>query len=65
MIFEKKQKIGIYTVTFPHKKGSYAETYRVKNEEGKILFLKLITCARKAVSDSASVGSWRILPQAC
>lgn len=45
MIFEKKQKIGIYTVTFPHKKGSYAETYRVKNEEGKILFLKLISYA--------------------
>lgn len=43
MFFEKKQKIANYTVTFPHKQGAYAETYRVKDENGKVLFLKLIS----------------------
>jgi len=43
MIFEKNQKIGKYTVQFPRKEGSYAETYRVKDENGKIKFLKLIS----------------------
>lgn len=42
MLFEKKQKIANYTVTFPHKEGSYAETYRVKDESGITRFLKLI-----------------------
>ena len=46
MFFEKNQKIGNYTVTFPHKKGTYAETYRVKDENGKVLFLKLISFAQ-------------------
>lgn len=41
-LFKKNQKIGKYTVVFPHKAGSYAETYRVKDEEGKVKFLKLI-----------------------
>ena len=30
MYFNKTDKIGLYTVAFPHKQGSYAETYRVK-----------------------------------
>ncbi len=42
MIYKKKDKIGPYTVTFPHKQGLYAETYRVKDEKGKTRFLKLI-----------------------
>lgn len=46
MFFEKKQKIANYTVTFPHKQGAYAETYRVKDETGKVLFLKLISFAQ-------------------
>jgi len=29
-------------VVFPHKEGSYAETYRVKDTQGKLRFLKLI-----------------------
>lgn len=28
MHFKKNDKIGSYTVAFPHKQGSYAETYR-------------------------------------
>lgn len=46
MIFTKGDKIGNYTVTFPHKKGSYAETYRVKDNTGKTCFLKLINYSK-------------------
>lgn len=46
MIFSKGDKIGNYTVTFPHKQGSYAETYRVKDEAGKTHFLKLINYSK-------------------
>lgn len=31
MHFKKNDKIDSYTVAFPHKQGSYAETYRVKD----------------------------------
>ena len=56
MFFEKNQKIGNYTVTFPHKKGTYAETYRVKDENGKVLFLKLISFAQLNASQYNSDG---------
>ncbi|MCE9105958.1 AAA family ATPase [Bacteroides pyogenes] len=46
MTFEKNQKIANYTVVFPHKQSFYAETYRVKDETGNILFLKLISYAQ-------------------
>ena len=42
MMFKKGDKIANYTVAFPHKQGSYAETYRVKDGAGKTRFLKLI-----------------------
>lgn len=42
MHFNKNDKIASYTVAFPHKQGSYAETYRVKDANGKTRFLKLI-----------------------
>lgn len=42
MIFAKGDSIANYTVVFPHKQGSYAETYRVKDSSGKTRFLKLI-----------------------
>lgn len=38
----KKQYIDSYIITFPIKEGSYAETYRVKDSQGKNYFLKLI-----------------------
>ncbi len=41
-LFNKNQSIGNYVVVFPHKEGTYAQTYRVKDEEGKVKFLKLI-----------------------
>ena len=41
-LFKKNDRIGKYTVVFPHKEGSYADTYRVKDENGKVKFLKLI-----------------------
>lgn len=46
MIYAKGDKIGLYTVVFSHKRGSYAETYRVKDAAGKKRFLKLINCSR-------------------
>lgn len=46
MHFKKNDKIAHYTVTFPHKQGSYAETYRVKDADGKTLFLKLINYSK-------------------
>ena len=43
MLFQKGQTIdNHYTVVFPHKEGSYAETYRVKDASGKLRFLKLL-----------------------
>ena len=43
MLFQKQQIIANqYTVVFPHKEGSYAETYRVRDTSGKLRFLKLI-----------------------
>ena len=42
-LFQKGQTIdNRYTVVFPHKEGSYAETYRVRDAGGKLRFLKLI-----------------------
>lgn len=46
MRFNKNDKIGAYTVTFPHKQGACAETYRVKDAAGHTLFLKLIPYAK-------------------
>jgi len=56
MIFDKNQKINRYTVVFPHKESSYAETYRVKDEAGKVLFLKLIRFAQLNASQYNSDG---------
>lgn len=41
-LFKKNDSIGKYVVVFPYKEGSYAQTYRVKDEYGKVKFLKLI-----------------------
>lgn len=42
-LFKKNEHIGNYVVVFPHKEGSYAQTYRVKDAtSGKVKFLKLI-----------------------
>ena len=45
MQYNQGDKIDKYEVVFPHKESSYAETYRVKDENGKTLFLKLISYA--------------------
>lgn len=46
-ILSKGQNIeGKYTVTFFLKNGSYAETYRVKDQEGKTKLLKLFTYSK-------------------
>lgn len=58
MYFKKNDKIGTYTVAFPHKQGSYAETYRVKDTSGKIRFLKLINYSklnRNQIDDNGRV----------
>lgn len=46
MKFAKGDRLGEYVVVFPHKKSSYAETYRVKDAQGGICFLKLIDCSK-------------------
>lgn len=46
MRFKKNDKIDSYIVAFPHKQGSYAETYRVKDASGKTRFLKLINYSK-------------------
>lgn len=58
MYFSKNDHIGIYTVVFPHKQGSYAETYRVKDLSGKTRFLKLINYSklnRNQIDDNGRV----------
>lgn len=58
MLFNKNDKIARYTVTFPHKQGSYAETYRVKDAMGKTRFLKLINyskLSRRQLDDNGCV----------
>lgn len=57
MLFEKKQNIANYTIVFPYKEGSYAETYRVKDETGKTLFLKLISFAKLKACQFNSNGT--------
>lgn len=42
----KKQQIGGYIIAFPIREGDYAETYRVKDSDGKNRFLKLINYAK-------------------
>ncbi len=46
MHFKKNDIIGMYTVVFPHKQGTYAETYRVKDGANKTRFLKLINYSK-------------------
>lgn len=58
MLFNKNEKLASYNVTFPHKQGSYAETYRVKDAAGKTRFLKLISYSklnRNQIDDSGRV----------
>lgn len=58
MHFKKNDKIDKYTVVFPHKQGSYAETYRVKDASGKTRFLKLINYSklnRSQIDDNGRV----------
>ena len=58
MYFKKNDKIDSYTVVFPHKQGSYAETYRVKDANGKTRFLKLINYSklnRNQIDDNGRV----------
>lgn len=58
MHFKKNDNIGTYTVAFPHKQGSYAETYRVKDSSGKTRFLKLINYSklnRNQIDDNGRV----------
>lgn len=58
MIFKKYDNIGTYTVSFPHKQGSYAETYRVKDVSGKTRFLKLFNYSklhRNQIDDNGRV----------
>lgn len=45
-ILSKQQPIGPYTVAFPIKDSTYAETYRVKDTAGKNYFLKLFNYAK-------------------
>ena len=66
MHFKKNDKIDSYTVAFPHKQGSYAETYRVKDKSGKTRFLKLINYSklnRNQIDDNGRVLEVEIAKQ--
>jgi transitional endoplasmic reticulum ATPase len=66
MHFKKNDKIGTYTVAFPHKQGAYAETYRVKETSGKTRFLKLINYSklnRNQIDDNGRVIEVEIAKQ--
>ena len=66
MHFKKNDKIDTYTVVFPHKQGSYAETYRVKDTSGKTRFLKLINYSklnRNQIDDNGRVIEVEIAKQ--
>lgn len=41
-LFSKNEAINNYVVVFQHKEGRFAQTYRVRDENGKAKFLKLI-----------------------
>ena len=41
-LFAKNEAINNYVVVFQHKEGRFAQTYRVRDENGKAKFLKLI-----------------------
>lgn len=57
-LFQKGQTIdNRYTVVFPHKEGSYAETYRVRDTNGKLRFLKLIYFSKLQYSQFDKDGS--------
>ena len=57
MIYQKQQTIADhYTVVFPHKEGTYAETYRVRDENGKLRFLKLIYYSKLLASQYNDEG---------
>ena len=66
MHFKKNDKIGTYTVAFPHKHGAYAETYRVKDTRGKTRCLKLINYSklnRNQIDDNGRVIEVEIAKQ--
>lgn len=66
MHFKKNDKIGSYTVAFPHKQGSYAETYRVKDSSDKPRFLKFINYSklnRNQIDDNGRVIEVEIAKQ--
>lgn len=68
MLYNKKDNIGSYVVTFQHKEGSYAETYRVKDPNGKTRFLKLINYAklnRHQIDDNGRVVEVEISKRLC
>lgn len=57
-LFQKGQTINNrYTVVFPHKEGAYAETYRVRDTNGKLRFLKLIYYSKLQSSQFDKDGS--------
>lgn len=64
MLFDKNDKIASYTVKFQHKQNSYAETYRVKDNTDKTLFLKLINCSKlnhNQIDDNGYVAEIEIM----
>lgn len=48
MLFNKGDKIGPYTVVFPHRKTATGETYRVKDVGGKLCMLKLLNGGKES-----------------
>lgn len=60
MHFKPKERINEeYSVVFPIKQGAYAETYRVRDKEGKRLFFKLIDKTRLLDQQKSADGGVR------
>lgn len=55
-MLSKNQLIDSYVIAFPIKEASYADTYRVKDCDGKNYFLKLIDYAKLRKSQFDEVG---------
>ena len=57
MAFKKGQVIGGYVITFPIKKGNYAESFRVKDQHNNNFFMKVINLAKLHRSQFTKEGN--------
>lgn len=54
----KRQQLGNYIITFQVKEGDYAETYRVKDADGKIAFSNSSTVPNSTVPNLMQMATY-------